>query len=237
MNTFIDTDKLKTSFFNDTLTSKSKFAKKMFLTSTLFAIIWHLKYLLFGETPELEFYKEPILEQIFSTLFFVSSILLIIAVFYLKKNTLSKINKKFLQVWLIISSLILLLIFLEEISWGQQYFGWESTGVFKANNSQNETNLHNFFNPFFNFIYPAIGMSFIAIMLLVWFYSKAANPYWFRLITPHQSLIVLTLFISGASFYGENETFEEFLAFFVFLYSIRVFYCLKYPNPIELKKD
>jgi tetratricopeptide (TPR) repeat protein len=33
---------------------------------------------------------------------------------------------------------------MEEISWGQQVFGWESPDFFKANNKQGETNLHNF---------------------------------------------------------------------------------------------
>ncbi len=37
-----------------------------------------------------------------------------------------------------------LLIGLEEISWGQRIFGWQSSGVFADFNKQAETNLHNF---------------------------------------------------------------------------------------------
>ena len=33
----------------------------------------------------------------------------------------------------------------EEISWGQQFFGWTSSAYFQANNLQGETNLHNMF--------------------------------------------------------------------------------------------
>lgn len=38
----------------------------------------------------------------------------------------------------------------EEISWGQQVFGWASSGYFKANNLQGETNLHNMFTGPYN---------------------------------------------------------------------------------------
>lgn len=38
----------------------------------------------------------------------------------------------------------MLFVGLEEISYGQRIFGWESTGVFAENNLQSETNLHNF---------------------------------------------------------------------------------------------
>ena len=39
--------------------------------------------------------------------------------------------------------LILLILFLEEISWGQRIIMWETPSVLKEINSQSETNLHN----------------------------------------------------------------------------------------------
>ena len=42
-----------------------------------------------------------------------------------------------------IGGLILLVLFMEEISWGQRILQWETPGSFKEINSQNETNLHN----------------------------------------------------------------------------------------------
>ena len=53
---------------------------------------------------------------------------------------------------------IVLLVLGEEISWGQQIFGWDSFGVFNEYNYQNETNAHNFLNPYIKFIYPVVGM-------------------------------------------------------------------------------
>ncbi len=41
-------------------------------------------------------------------------------------------------------------VFMEEISWGQRIFGFESPDLFKSNNLQSETNLHNFFTGPFN---------------------------------------------------------------------------------------
>lgn len=149
VNTTFDTKRLKTTFFTDSLTSKPYHTKKVFMFATLFAILWHLKFLLFGDTPEKELYKETLIEHTSSLLFFISSILLIISIIITNHSLASKKDKKIIKRWLILCSISLLIIFFEEISWGQQYFNWETTGVFKENNFQSETNFHNFINPFF----------------------------------------------------------------------------------------
>lgn len=50
--------------------------------------------------------------------------------------------------WLLVAMFILLALVtfwmaMEEISWGQRVFKWETTGYFAENNMQSETNLHN----------------------------------------------------------------------------------------------
>ncbi len=50
--------------------------------------------------------------------------------------------------WLLVGIVALLALVtfwmaMEEISWGQRIFKWETTGYFAENNMQNETNLHN----------------------------------------------------------------------------------------------
>ncbi len=54
----------------------------------MFSVIWHIKYLLLGDTAEKELYKEPILEYIRSFLFFIPSALLFISVFKYKINVI-----------------------------------------------------------------------------------------------------------------------------------------------------
>lgn len=72
-----------------------------------------------------------------------------------------------------INSLIKLIMFfmflyfgLEEISWGQRIFGWETPAGFAEINYQNETNIHNLFNPYFHMFYPIFNVC-IAILLFI----------------------------------------------------------------------
>jgi hypothetical protein len=55
----------------------------------------------------------------------------------------------------------------EEISWGQRVFDFEGPSFFQENNYQKETNLHNFFNPYFTLIY--VMVNFFAFLSLTWF--------------------------------------------------------------------
>jgi hypothetical protein len=52
-------------------------------------------------------------------------------------------------------SLLMLFVVGEEISWGQRLIGWGTPDSWKAVNYQQETNLHNLFNPLLTFIYCA----------------------------------------------------------------------------------
>lgn len=59
-------------------------------------------------------------------------------------------------------------LFLEEISYGQHYIGWNTPDVF-ANNLQNETNLHNFYTHRFEFVYyTGAFLCFCVAPLLAW---------------------------------------------------------------------
>lgn len=56
---------------------------------------------------------------------------------------------------------------MEEISWGQQIFGWRSGELFQKNNLQGETNLHNFFTgPYSTLIKDVLTYALAAGMLL-----------------------------------------------------------------------
>jgi len=63
--------------------------------------------------------------------------------------------------------------FLEEISWGQRIFGWETPGWMSKINIQNETNIHNICNKIFqtrhceNFLQKTLASGFSLIILLL----------------------------------------------------------------------
>ncbi|MGE0044446.1 MAG: DUF1275 family protein [Hyphomonadaceae bacterium] len=52
-------------------------------------------------------------------------------------------NERWLAIWLALFAVGLIYIAGEEISWGQHYFRWATTGWFELHNDQGETNLHN----------------------------------------------------------------------------------------------
>lgn len=75
----------------------------------------------------------------------LTSIALFAASFYVLFRCFQSLAaKKFL--WSFIQLLLAIALFFmagEEISWGQRIFHWETTGMFKKDNLQGETNFHN----------------------------------------------------------------------------------------------
>ncbi len=232
LNSIFNSEKLNTTFLKDSLNSRPNYAKLVFVLSSIFAILWHLKFLIFGDTVA-GLKKETLVEQLSSILYLFSIIFLLSSIFVRNTINVTKKDKIIIKNWLLSCSVILLIMYLEEISWGQQFFNWESTGIFKENNMQSETNVHNFIGPFFRFIYPIAGIGLFIVLFLMWFYFRGEKPCWLELIIPHPSLIILTFFMAAASFKGHSEVFEEMLSVFVLFYTIRIFVCLKSPSKLE----
>lgn len=225
LDQFIDTKAITKFFFEDNLCTKKKLPIYIFFLTTISSIFLHLSHLTLGKPTH-----EGILENYTTPLFLFAGIVLLISSFLVtKRKTL--INKpKLLRLSLITFSIMLLYIFGEEISWGQNFFGWESFGAFENLNFQRETNLHNFFNPLFRFVYPTVGIGAFLIVFLFWFFPKQSNSFFLQLLIPHPCFFYILLILAASSFEGQSETFEALLAISVFLYSIRVFMCLKFPS-------
>ncbi len=75
-----------------------------------------------------------------------------------------------------------LLVFMEEISWGQQFFQWETKGTLSEVNFQKETNFHNIIQPLFKFMYPIGGIGLFFVLLLLWFFPRGKEPFWINLL-------------------------------------------------------
>ncbi|WP_299869966.1 hypothetical protein [uncultured Hoeflea sp.] len=71
--------------------------------------------------------------------------------------------------------LAVLLLLLEETSYGQHYFGWSTPAVFEGN-LQMETNLHNFYTIRFEMVYYGVAfLAFVALPVL-----RDGAPDWLR---------------------------------------------------------
>ncbi|NHZ85058.1 MAG: hypothetical protein GWP19_04155 [Planctomycetia bacterium] len=175
--------------------------------------------------------SEGLLETIFSLLLLFSIIFLIYSIRLIKGKLFAPKPRRRMLYLLFGISVILILIFGEEISWGQRIFNWESSGIFTEYNYQNETNFHNFFNPYTEYYYPIAGVGFFTFLLVVWLFPKKRINYFFNLIFPHPSLFFLVSILALSSFFGGgHETFEQIFAIFTFLYCYRLFMCLRYPT-------
>jgi hypothetical protein len=139
----------------------------------------------------------------------------------------SKTTRAVVVLYLILMALFFLDA-MEEISWGQRIFGWTSPELF-ADNVQDETNLHNFYNPYFPYVYRALAVFPIVVILPIWNELRRRWLTVSRLVLPHPSMIGLGLLIGFVAFvwYHEQELLEEMIAVFALFYSYRLFYCLR----------
>ena len=79
-----------------------------------------------------------------------------------------------------------LIFAMEEISWGQRLFDFSSPQVFIQYNFQQEINLHNFLNPYFEFIY--VIFNFLLLSFFTWFSELKVFSKFYNL--PSVSMIV-----------------------------------------------
>jgi len=142
----------------------------------------------------------------------------------------------------IATKLILALLFfffgMEETSWGQRLFGWETPAAFAELNYQSETNIHNLYNPYFDLLYFIFNLSLCFFL----FNSERIGmkvrtlPGMDRLATLIPSrefkfygLILLGL--AGYSMFEGGELTEEVFAFFGLAYALNQFFIAKAARP------
>jgi len=158
----------------------------------------------------------------------ISGLLLWTAVWRLWKEPEITSHRSFL----IVPYLIIMVLFFfdagEEISWGQDFFRWRTPNVFSGN-VENQTNIHNYFNAYFDYGYIALSLVMVVILVSVWLeFNQRFLPF-NRLFLPHASLIGLGLLIAFVSvvWYNEQELLEELVASFALFYSLRICICFR----------
>ena len=209
---------------------------------TLLGIFQIYYFLIFGETSD-KFAKpltlpEGSMEKFYALILLFSIIILIISIKNINRELFSPRTRRKIILSILLISGMLLLILGEEISWGQQIFGWDSFGVFSEYNYQNETNIHNFFNPLMKYIYPTVGLGSFMFLFFIWLFPKNRGNYFFNLFFPHPSLFFLVFIMASSSFFGGGgETFEQLFTIFILLYSFRIFMCLRFPNIALLSQE
>jgi hypothetical protein len=163
--------------------------------------------------------------------YIVSAVLMLITIRRIWKDPkLLKIRKAIVLIYSFFTSLLIAYAG-EETSWGQDIFRWKTPALFSGN-IESETNLHNYFNPIFPYLYTALSIILLIVVLSIWL---EYNHRWLRikrLFFPHPSLIGLSLIIAYFAIVSpqEEELIEELIAVFILLYTLRIFNCFRSPN-------
>lgn len=214
-------------FFPDPVCSRKNIGKHFFIISSGLAIALHLSMLAFGE-PQWEGWADKFTPN----LFVVAAILVLIPVSKVRRLDMAPRLKRKINWGLFILSGSCLLIYGEEVSWGQQFFEIETTDLFRLNYQQENT-IHNFFNPLFKYAYPFVGFGSFIMLSYFWLINKPKGLIT-NLFMPHVSLFIFFLLMAGSTYTGNNEPYEVYLAIFSVLYAIRLILCIKNPGELFL---
>jgi hypothetical protein len=160
--------------------------------------------------------------------FLISALLLGAAVWKLWRGPRSVKRRVFLSVFYLLIMGAFVVYAGEEISWGQDFFRWQTPATFSGN-VEGQTNLHNFFNQYFDVGYIALSLLPVIVLVSMWLESRQRWLPYNRLFLPHPSLVGLSLLIALAAivWYREQELLEEMVAVFVLCYSLRLFTCFR----------
>jgi hypothetical protein len=215
---------IKRVFFQDPVCARKNTAKYFFIIGSAIALLIQFSVVFFGE-PE----WEGTTDKNIPFLFLLAAILLLAPIRSLHKLEINRGVKNKVTRVLVVLSILCIVLFGEEISWGQQFFDIETAPVFKLNYQQ-ENSLHNFFNPLFRFIYASVGTTSFLLLAYFWLVSSHKGALT-QLFLPHVSLFVFFLSMTSTVYNGESdELYEAYLAIFSVMYAIRLNLCIKYPT-------
>lgn len=190
------------------------------ILSVLLIILW-----LFLRRSRFSFlYYEGFFEWLTACCLFLASAILITS------NNKKRLPNN-LRFYLHLISAVLLILGMEEISWGQTIFNWNTPNFLRGMNIQNETNLHNLFNPLFHLIYALLSLALGLILLFsdevkktlgstkffedIVLFLPSANFGFFGL------LFLMLSFVNGMTAYGLELT-EEIFSVFSVAYAIEL---------------
>jgi hypothetical protein len=182
--------------------------------------------------------EDGLFESLTPILMIASIVMLALSIPVLRKDTELISHRNVISIVYVFLILIFFVNAMEEISWGQRIFGWETPQSFEGN-VQDETNLHNFFNDYYLLFYRLLALFPIVLLISIWMEMKQRFLIFKRSVLPHPSLFVLSLLIALVSFvwFEEQELLEELFALFFTFFSVRIYLCLRARGKIEAALD
>lgn len=232
--------RLRQTFLSDPFCGgeKGSFTPKVVLIASslvgLFLIIHIRLYDPESQLFALLYLEDGLFESLTPILMIVSVVLLALSIPLLRKDPELNRYRNVISIIYVFLMLIFFVNAMEEISWGQRIFGWETPQSFEGN-VQDETNLHNFFNDYYLLFYRLLALFPIVLLISIWMEMKQRFLIFKRSVLPHPSLFVLSLLIALVSFvwYEEQELLEELFAVFFTFFSVRIYLCFRARGKME----
>lgn len=146
------------------------------------------------------------------------SVLFLFTIFILGLNFILKNKKvdKIIKILVFLFSCLVFVAAMEEISWGQHIFNFQTNDFFKLHNYQKETNLHNLIdgNIFSSIIYSSVYTLFVFIPLFVYLLKdkiKILDTIYIYLPSFHVILVILYASSFQLYFYEDMGVIIDFI--------------------------
>ena len=118
-------------------------------------------------------------------------------------------------------AVLCLLLFLEEISWGQRIFDWDTPEEISTLNAQQETNLHNMFVGYNQLIRLVIALAISSALLGRQFWLHRLSGMGLGELVPVPATVYFVPFLIFSHTY--DELFEEVVGLFLVVYAFNLY--------------
>lgn len=165
--------------------------------------------------------EDGLFEYLTAIALVISSVLMGKAVLVLRERRRGESDYRWIFLVYVLLMLGFFFLAMEEISWGQRLFGWGTPDIFEGN-FQNETNVHNFLNPYLDSLYRLASLLLLSSVLFAWWFRP--QSLFSRFVLPHPSMVGLAFLIAWTG--NQGELFEELVSLFALFYSFRTLNCV-----------
>ncbi len=188
---------------------------------SVIAFIYFLQTLSGWEHLAVLYEEDRLFESMTALFLLLSSAILMAALLFARKGVLV-----YAKIWILILAGFTFFVGMEEISWGQRLFGWDTPGFWKSANYQEETNFHNIRTPVVSvFVYI-----FLFSCSLIFGLGSLLKKYLVRwkcdFVVPDQKFLLFSFF-SLFFWWVNEELFEEVLSVLFLFYSLDILRYLK----------
>jgi len=196
-----------------------RFSLVLLWSSSITGLILVASWFLGGGMQDPLYRENGLFETLTAILFMGSSFLLFGAAMFQRRQSAD--HRKIVAALLVGIGIVFLFFGLEEISWGQSWFGWSTPAVLERINDQGELNVHNLNNSFIRPLYRWGVAAFALVTVAGWLWISRFKKTPLRFLIPHWATagLLVLMFLFGF-LWLHQELLEELGAVFALFYAL-----------------